>query len=289
MKLIRFHILCISLVVICTGCYPVGSLYQLPPPNMPLPFSPGETKLNTYLSSLGYGIPASCAIDSHFVMMVNVNGQNTQYNRWYPANDDPTLTTMLTNFQGDIGGGYYKHWDTMVRFEILGGIGYSNGDYYDVSPSINGEYNSTTVASGQFIHLLLQSDVGLVGKHLELAVGLRLSNLVAKTNYNFTYYDPGSSVQQNYFLNETGDALFLEPYLTFAGGFKNVKFIASVTLSGKIFGPDINLPSDTQYSGQYRYQYGGQYPGDGIAGSLYQNFNFSLGLLININRKDITR
>jgi hypothetical protein len=289
MKIRKSLILYILLALFCTGCYPVGNLYQIPPPNMPLPFNPGETKINTYLSSLGYGVQASCAIDSHFVIMVNANGQNTQYNRWYGENDDPTLSTTMSNFQGDIGGGYYKHLDTMVRFEILGGIGYANDDYYDVSPSINGEYNSTTVASGQFIHLLLQSDVGLVVKHVELAVGLRLSNLVAKTNYNFRYYDPGSSVQQNYFLNETGDALFLEPYLTFAWGFKNVKLITSVTLSGKIFGPDINLPFDTQFSGQYKGQYGGQYPGDGIAGSLYQNFNFSLGLLINFNRKDMKR
>ena len=266
MKGIRFTILCILIAVICTGCYPVGNLYQLPPPNMPLPFNPGETKLNPYLSSQGYGLQASCAIDSHFVMMVNVNGQNTQYNRWYPSNDDLSLSTTVVNFQGDIGGGYYTHLDTMVRFEILGGIGYADSYYHDISPGYIEGYNVTSV-TGQFIHLLLQSDVGLVGKHAELSVGFRLSNLVAKTDYDFSYNDV-TLTKQNYILDATADALFIEPYLTFALGFKNIKLIASATESSKIFGPDISIP---------------------VPSSLYQNFNFSLGLLININRKDIKR
>ena len=234
------------------------NMYPLHELNMPLRAANNEMGADAYLGSEGIGLNISYAVSEHAIILASASGH---YESVYPYYDEFPIqsSTNISDIQGDIGGGYYRHIDKNIVVETIGGVGFGNSGW-----SIQ-TYNSLTNAGGQYSHLFLQGDLGMYLKNIEFGIGIRMSDMYGFTNYHEVSYmvEYGQGPQTSYTNNFTGNALFLQPGMNIAFGAKNLKLRFSLTFSGKLSGQD-NIST---------------------AGSLYQSFDATIGLTVDVNRK----
>lgn len=252
----------LALLFCCILCSCTPYLYLNTPPNMPLAGDKGEFKGNVYFGGEGAGVQASYAVDSHYVVLLDFAGQNAQTGT--ATLNNVTYNSNVSNFQGDIGGGYYQKIGQFGRLEFLGGIGFGAVNTQDLvfNSILPPDYTLDNV-NGGFFHIFAQSDIGLVKKNFEFGFGVRLSNITTTASYEADEITGNNSKSVQYYQSLNGDALFVEPSLMFAVGWRKFKFNASAGFSGKLFGQDINQ--------QY--------------GSIYQSFALNFGVTFNFNRK----
>jgi hypothetical protein len=213
----------ISIALFLSSCRIFPFLYIPNGLNMPLPGNKHETKLNLYTGSQeSYGARGSYAIDSHIVAFAD--GFTLQYRQ-----ERPPENFKHTIF--DAGAGYYTKIGSHGRFDALigGGYGTTNSSTRNVlfDFSFSHTKSSDTMEdlhiTSNLSRLTLQMDFGLNYQYVEIAMGLRLTELYPNGNYIATYSDTNQVTGRQKIMSLKNNALLIEPGLMLSAGLNNVK------------------------------------------------------------------
>lgn len=187
----------------CTHYYYVANVQ-----NVPLFKEKNEFRLS---GAYGFGdysecteVQAAYSITEKFGVMTNFmsakGGDVSNNDDWANGN----------YFDGAIG--YYKPIERSGVFEIYGGLGGSNQHHH---------YGNEGTADLSFIKLFVQPSFGFTFNAFDIAVSTRLCSLSFNKIENYIYGNPNLYSELSAIANN--NYLFLEPAITFRGGWKYVK------------------------------------------------------------------
>src|SRR5690242_9511282 len=108
-------------------------LYKPAQIHAPLPSQKGEFKGDAYLGYHGAGLQFSYAVDSHLVVLADVDMLNASFPRGYPNVWDGPLMIFDNMFSANIGAGYFNNIGKRWRYELLGGLGYGISSFYEAA------------------------------------------------------------------------------------------------------------------------------------------------------------
>lgn len=244
------------------------TLYPLSQLNMPLPSNKFQFIAEVYTGINTSGANLCFSVSDHAFVIASLYGELTvEYNEEYPH-----INSSLNSFLGDIGGGYYNKFSHNGVFELIAGAGQGNAsfsyEYYDSDFPGNSNNYDVINASGLINHFFVEGDLGYSNSTANIGVGLRFSdiygnsNYASEDNYKSQFYPPEFH-KSTYHANIDGNALFCEPSVQGSIGTKKMKIKVAAIYSHKLLGVDIE-------QGQ---------------GTLYQNFNLTVGLVLDLGRK----
>ncbi len=197
---------------------------------------------NSFEIQTGLSLPAHLALTANFMTGGNDNTSNSiaDYSK-------------INYFEGTAG--YYRSFKDIGLFEIYGGYGKGSQRHAFSAEENNGWFSWIRVPDGSanltFSKFFIQPDIGIKTQYLEGAFSCRLSRMnFYDLEINNTIYHSDELAT----LKENSTPWFIEPALTFRGGFKSIKGQVQVVYAGNLGNSDL----------------------------LFEKFRFSFGLHFNL-------
>ncbi|MEM0998645.1 MAG: hypothetical protein AAGN35_16420 [Bacteroidota bacterium] len=182
-----------SLLILLVVCFALSCspLYIPNQPNVLLMSDGDETQIGMQVGSNGYGLQLGYSPYYHWVLAASGNV--------YSFVADSNFVIRDRHIYGEVATGYYTRLNRLGRLEILAGYG----------------TGSTGLSNdrGLYNRVFFQPSIGISGPYVDMAFTPR----VAWVNH-FENRTPGGVVEQDQ------SSMYLEPFLTFRGGWEQIKF-----------------------------------------------------------------
>jgi hypothetical protein len=240
------NIVCIVVLFLLSSC---SSMYIPANTNIPLLDKVGEKQVDLYFSNTGFHFTGNHAITDKYAVMVNSSLSYKNFSKHYDVWDfllDGTSDESLfgesefAHHYNEIGFGRYNLFDSRIKGEFFGGIGYGVAK----DKLYNDDYNLTYRYDTEYWLGFIQYNMGRKFRKIDIGGGIR----VGYSGFNYTF--PDEDITVLVYKNEKFNNFFIEPVFIVKFGNEKIKFVIRVGVSVVQtfnFNRDLNITKGTNY------------------------------------------
>jgi len=218
----RLHFPIIFFLLLFVSCAPVYNPNNLFMPGLE---ERGDIAAEFYLGSSDLGMNAAWAFSYNWA--ITSGAQTRSINENYSANS--------TFFEGGVT--WFQHPESFFHYEIMGGLGYGNTDYFRRYQALFAGAWQLQYMEADFARVYLQYNIHFPVSIFTFSAGARVSQLHVN-NYEENIFAESDNRLIRQTIDNNLNALFLEPNLNISIDINNVSLFTRAGLSLQTTGPE---------------------------------------------------